>query len=155
MIPTKQSSCALGGTDLLMNFENAGDIYFIEYKDGKTRACGFTSRHSSSPTPTHSAGCSVGFHRKSFSGSAPMRFTPKLIPVRSKRCSLRTTPVEQWRHKMPGYEWHSKDANWKIEHAGELDTRPSEVAAPHRSPPIWGLPLQDSCILLVRVVAVR
>ena len=31
---------------------------------------------------------------------------------------------------MPGHEWRPEAANWKIEHAAELVTRPSEVAAP-------------------------
>ena len=144
----------LGGTDHLLNFKKAGDVYYIKYRDGMTRAQWFhiwefvlaytnvMLRRMLRWFPQEEAlqVCTDAIYTKAL----PDEFEDMLVEDHSK--------YGQWRHKPSSYEWRPKA------HTGRLNTPDSsnwQSARPLFSPQTSGLPLLGGCISSAQVEAVR
>ncbi len=121
----------LGGTDRLLNFEKAGDVHYIKYRDGKTRAQWFHIR------AFVLAYTNVALRRmlRRFPQEEVLRVCTDAIYAKALPDEVEDMLVEdhpkygQWRHKKPGYEWRPEAAAWRIELSGQLEL-PASNAPP-------------------------
>ena len=119
----------LGGTDRLLNFEKAGDVHYIKYRDEKTRAQWFHIR------AFVLAYTNVALRRmlRRFPQEDVLRVCTDAIYAKALPDEVEDMLVEnyprygQWRHKIPGYEWRPEAAAWRIELSGQLELSASNA----------------------------